>query len=134
MRIAEAQLARAIHELAISKTLSLPVLSQSVRQFLWRKRLTKRMGKFLRVLEAYEEEMAQLVTVKASTAHKLTAEAQHVIQQKAASLFGSETKTTHVTFHTDPTLLGGVRLETRDRCYDFSLKRSLDEVRKSFSK
>lgn len=134
MRIAETQLVRAIHELAATKAAHVPELSQAVKRFLSRHRLTKRTGKLLRLLEAYEEDVAQTVTVQAKVAHQTSPALQQVIKQKAEVLFGTGEKKTNVTFHTDPTLLGGVRLETRDSAYDFSLKRSLKEIRKSFAK
>lgn len=134
MRIAEVQLARAIHELSLSKNLGGSELGKAVRSFLIRRRLTKRTGKILRALELYEEEESGKVTVHATTAHTLTPQAKHVIEEKVETLLGKESNKTRVIFHEDKKVLGGVKLETGNSRYDFSLSRSLDELRKSLSK
>ncbi len=134
MRIAEAQLVRAIYELAEAKTLSEKELSLAVKSFLARKRLAKRTGKVLRALEAEREERNNLVMVHATMAHALSREAEESIQAKAEELFGKEGRKTITTFHESPKLLGGVRLETQNTRYDFSLTRTLVELHKSFAK
>ena len=99
-----------------------------------RRRLTKRTGKILRALELYEEEESGQVTVHATTAHTLTPQAKQAIEEKVETLLGKEGNKTRVIFHEDRKVLGGVKLETKNSRYDFSLKRSLDELRKSLSK
>lgn len=134
MRIAEAQLVRAIGELSQEKKIGEQTLLQSVKQFLMRKRLTKRIGKVVRALEAYEAETDHVVQVQATTAHALSHEAKKNIEVKAEELFGGKEKKTKVTFHEDKALIGGVRLETTNTRYDFSLSRTLLDLRKSFVK
>lgn len=134
MRIAEAQLVRAIGELSHTKSMGTAELSKAVKKFLIRRRLTKRTGKILRALELYEDEEKGQVVVQATTAHPLSPEAKRAVEEKVATLFGKEREKTQVVFHEDKAIIGGVKLETRDSRYDFSLGRSLDELRKSLSK
>ncbi len=134
MRIAEAQLVRAIGELSHTKSMGTIELSKTVKKFLIRRRLTKRTRKILRALELYEDEEKGKVVVQATTARPLSPETKRVVEEKVVTLFGKGKEKTQVVFHEDKTIIGGVRLETRDSRYDFSLNRSLDELRKSLSK
>lgn len=133
MRIAETQLAWALSELTEDKAFSAESLGQALRQFLVRKRLTKRTRKILRAFETETNKRAGVVLVQATLAHLPTAAVKEVIEKKAAELFGDQHTQTKLSFHTDPHLLGGVRLETASVRYDFSLNRSLTELRKSLS-
>lgn len=132
--MAETQLVRAIGELSTEKQLHGKDLAKAVKSFLVRKRLTKRVGKIVRALATYEANVAQLIPVQATTAHHPTRGLQETIEAKAQELFGGKGEKTKVTFQEDKTLLGGVRLETRDTRYDFSLSRTLLDVRKSLVK
>ncbi len=134
MRIAEAQLVRAIHELSLEKGLGAGELGKALKNFLIRKRLTKRAGKVLRMLESYEDEQEGRVTVQATTAYVPTIETKHAIEKQVSALFGKEGEKAKIVFHEDREILGGVRLETGNSRYDFSLSRLLNELRKSFSK
>ncbi len=134
MRIAEAQLVRAVGELEKAGTMSSRDLSQVVKQFLVRKRLLKRTGKIVRALERYEEETTGVVTVKATTAHPLSPATEELIKKKAETLLAPGKEKIKISFHEDRALLGGVRLETTDTRYDFSLKRAFKELRKSLCK
>ncbi len=133
MRIAETQLVRAVGELDTAGVMSPHDLAQAVKQFLMRKRLLKRTGKIVRALERYEEEAQGVVRVQATTAHPLSRETAEFIQKKAETLLAPGKEKVTLSYHEDKMLLGGVRLETADTRYDFSLQRALQELRKSLS-
>ncbi len=133
MRIADTQLALALSELMGDKAFPVERLGQALRQFLVRKRLTKRTGKILRALEMETNRHASVVLVQATLAHRPTVALKETIKKKATELFGDNHTQTQVSFREDLSLLGGVRLETGSVRYDFSLHRSLTELRKSLS-
>lgn len=133
MRIADTQLALALSELMGDKAFPVERFGQVLRQFLVRKRLTKRTGKILRALETETDKRAGIVLVQATLTHPPTDSVKEMIQRKATELFGDNHTQTQVSFREDPSLLGGVRLETGSVRYDFSLHRSLTELRKSLS-
>ena len=133
MRIAEAQFVRAVSELEEAQVLSPRQLAQAVKQFLARKRLLRRSGKIMRALEQYEEGQSGVVTVQVTSHQALSESTKEVVRKKAEALFAPGKDQVKLVFHEDPKLLGGVRLETLNTRYDFSLTRTLQELRKSLS-
>lgn len=131
--MAEAQLVRAITELSTEKQWGEKALVQVVKQFLMHTHLKKRTGKIVRALERYEEKQSGRVTVHVTSARPLSESLKGIIEKKTEKLFGPGKEKTKVKFHEDSELLGGVRLETMDTQYDFSLKRALNQLGKSLA-
>lgn len=134
MRIAEAQLARAIGMLEEAGAMSGAELAQAIRQFMTRKRLLKRSTKMARAMEVYEQARTRVVPVRVTVSHAFPVELKHTLEEQAQALLGSEREKVAVTFYEDKSLLGGVKFETDDTRYDFSLARSLHQLRKSLCK
>lgn len=131
--MAEAQLVRAIGELETGKQMSARELAQAVKAFLTRKRLLRRTGKIMRALDRYEAAQAGIVLVTVTSAHSLGESTKEVIKKKAEALLAPGRDKVKLDFEEDPKLLGGVRLETTDTRYDFSLKRALNQLGKSLA-
>lgn len=133
MRIAETQLVRAVEQLR-EEGMTPHELSRALMRFLQRKHLMKRSTKILRSLETYTLEQAGRVMVDATIAHAPSDTIKQQVEEKAEALFGGKGKKVKVTFHQNPQLIGGVRLETTTTRYDFSLRRTIIDLHKSLVK
>ncbi len=131
MRIAEAQLVRAAGELAKEGKIGGADLIRSVTSFLKRKRLTRRIGKIERALDQYIEQESNTVKATVITARTLSEAERTTVALEAATLLGKQEKKITLDFREDPSLIGGIRIETADTRYDRSVSRALRELHKS---
>lgn len=105
-------------------------LAKSLTDFLRRKRSLKLLSPTIRALERALGEREGRVTVQVTSAQALDRELQVLVRNKAQTLFGQDGKQVEAFFHEDRSLLGGVRLATEDTQYDFSLNRTLKELKR----
>lgn len=131
MRIAEAQLVRAAGELQKEGVVAGPGLARAFGRFLRRKRLGRRAGKILRALDAYIEAESGVIAVTATSARPLSLDERKQIENSAAALLGKAGSQVAIEFREDPTVIGGLRLETSDMRYDSTVARGLRELRTS---
>ncbi len=131
MRIAEAQLVRAAGELHKAGVVAGVDLASAFGQFLRRKRLGRRSGKILRALDAYVESESGVIAVLATSARPLSPAEQKQVETSAASLLGKPGRQVAIEFCEDPSVIGGLRLETSDVRYDSTIARGLRELHKS---
>lgn len=104
-------------------------LAASLIALLRRKRLLRAAPKVLRALHTLRAKQDRRIEVTATVARTLSPRATQLVEAKAQELFGDDQSSVTVTFHTDALLFGGVRLATQDAQYDFSLGRTLHELR-----
>ncbi len=131
MRIVDAQLARAVSELSIEGGFQGRELAAALVWFLRRQRLTRRAGKISRAIETYSETVSGTQRAVASTAYPLDTDARQRISEAAPGLLGRPSGSVAIEFREDPTIIGGLRLETVDMRYDSSVARALRELHKS---
>ena len=131
MRIAEAQLVRAAGELSKEGVLKTSEIAEAVMRLLKRKRMSRRIGKVERALDVYTEKMSETLAVLVTSARPLEPGEQAEIEKKATTLLGKSDWKAALEFKVDPSLIGGLRIETRDTRYDQSIFRALRELHKS---
>lgn len=131
MRIAEAQLVRAAGELQKEGKLVGAELASAFAKLIRRRKLSRRTGKISRALDAYVEAESGIIAVIATTAQALSEADRKRVTEAAGRLLGKSRSKVSIEFREDTALLGGIRLETADICYDASVARALKELRKS---
>jgi len=131
MRIAEAQLVRAAGELAQEGVLKGSEIADSIVRLLKRKRLGRRLGKVERALDRYSEEKSQELAVLVTSTRALEPAERSKIEAQATALLGKSEWKAVLEFRVDPSLIGGIRIETADTRYDGSVSRTLRELHKS---
>lgn len=131
MRIAEAQLVRAAGELAQAGSLKGGEIAQSIMQLLRRKRMNRRLGKVERALARYVEQESRTLSVLVTSARALETTERAEIEKQATTLLGKSDWQATFEFREDPSLIGGIRIETADMRYDQSVSRALRELHKS---
>lgn len=131
MRIAEAQLVRAAGELQKEGVVAGLSLASAFGRFLRRKRLGRRAGKILRALDAYVESESGIIAVTATSARPLSLAERKQVEASAAALLGKAGHQVAIEFREDPTVIGGLRLETSDTRYDSTVARGLRELHTS---
>ena len=131
MRIAEAQLVRAAGELVKEGQLKSGEMAASIIRLLKRKRLGRRLGKVERALTAYAEQESKTLSVLVTSTRVLEGAERKEIAKKAAVLLGKSDWEAVLEFCEDPSLIGGIRIETADTRYDQSVSRVLQELHKS---
>lgn len=132
MRIVPTQIAQAVLELEKTGQYTPEVLARGVRALLTRKHLLRYSSKVMAALTALEARARGECVVTATSAHVLDPASAKLVRQVASQFFESEGNRVEVHFEQDPQLLGGVRLATSDKQYDFSLARTLQEFRRQF--
>lgn len=133
MRIAEAQLVRAAGELQKEGVVAGAGLADAFGRFLRRKRLGRRAGKILRALDAYVEIESGVIAVTATSARPLSPAERTRVETSAAALLGQAGRQVAIEFREDPSVIGGVRLETSDTRYDSTVARGLRELHTSLT-
>lgn len=131
MRIAEAQLVRAAGELQKEGVVVGADLALAFGRFLRRKRLGRRAGKILRALDSYVEGASGIMAVTVTSARPLSDAERNQIEVSAAKLLGKDGCRVVIEFREDPTVIGGIRLETSDTRYDSTVARGLRELHTS---
>ncbi len=131
MRIAEAQLVRAAGELQKEGVVVGADLALAFGRFLRRKRLGRRAGKILRALDSYVEGASGIMAVTVTSARPLSDAERNQIEASAAKLLGKDGCRVVIAFCEDPTVIGGIRLETSDTRYDSTVARGLRELHTS---
>ncbi|MFZ1627001.1 MAG: F0F1 ATP synthase subunit delta [Candidatus Moraniibacteriota bacterium] len=131
MRIAEAQLVRAAGELAKEGSLKGSEIARSVIELLRRKRMSRRLGKVERSLSLYVEQESRTLSVLVTSARVLEAAERSEIEKQATAFLGKSDWKAALEFREDSSLIGGIRIETADTCYDQSVSRALRELHKS---
>jgi F0F1-type ATP synthase delta subunit len=131
MRIAEAQLARAVYELAKEDKIRREAVILATLGLLRRRKFARRTGKLVRALEEYVERETRSISVTITTAFAADAARRTVLEKLAERLFRREGERLALSFAEDRTAIGGPRLESRDVRYDFSLARTLSRLRKT---
>lgn len=128
MRIVEAQLVRAVDELQKEGVITGATLARALGQFIRQHQLGRRAGKILRALDTYGQTESDVTVITATSARILSSMEQKRIEVSAARLLGKEECQVAIEFHVDPTVIGGVRLETSDTRYDATVARNLREL------
>ncbi len=105
-------------------------LTKNLVAFLRRKRSLRLLVPTKRSLERLIDEQEGKRRVTAIVPQQLEKTIQDMIRGKAQSLFGGAGKEVELTFQEDPQLIGGIRILTEDTQYDFSLSRSLKELKR----
>lgn len=131
MRIAEAQLAKAVSELQKEGQIAAGELVQAFAAFIRRRKLARRAGKISRALDAQAEVESGTVRVVVTSARSLSAVERKRINTAASDLLGKSGRQAVIEFREDATVIGGVRLETSDSQYDATVARAVRELHKS---
>lgn len=131
MRIPEAQLAKAVGELQKEGGIPARDLAQAFGSFLRRKRFARRAGKIARALDAYVENESKVVRASVTSARPLSPLERVQIEAAAATLLGKPNQAVALEFYEDPSVIGGIRLETADTRYDSTVARAVRELHKS---
>lgn len=131
MRFSHAQLAEAILQLSReAQTLSSDV-ARGVLAFVRRRHLTNRLGRMLSAFEQASEQETKHLSISVTSARTLEASEQKAVLASVQHIFPAQHP--DLEFHVDPSLLGGLRIETADTRYDGSLARSLSVLAQSLS-
>ncbi len=131
MRIAEAQLVKAVDELQREGQLVGTELAAAFAKFLRRKRLSRRVGKIGRALDTYAEQSSGVLSVTATSARALSVSERQRVEEAAAQLLGQPEHGVAIEFREETDLIGGLRLETTNTRLDGTVARALKELRKS---
>lgn len=131
MRIAEAQLVRAVGELQKEGGVTDRDLADVFGRFLRLKRLGRRAGKILRALDAYVETESGILAITATSARPLSPTERQQVAASAAGLLGKTGCQVAIEFREEPVVIGGIRLETSGVRYDATIARSLQTLHTS---
>ncbi len=129
MRPTVSQYAQALDELSSAALSEADALGKNFVNFLKRRGETDKIGAVLASLERLEQERRGEVAVSVHSAHALNQEMEAVVLKKIATLFPG--KKAILSYEVDPTVIGGIRLRSKELLYDATIAQELLSLKKA---
>lgn len=128
MRVIPSQIATALVDMEATKGFEPKVLARSVAHWLSRRRGGEKV--FQQIIKEVERQLRERLheeRVVVTTAHTLGEQSLRGVERQVREFFPE--KTVQMSVVVDPSLIGGMKIETQEMCWDASLTRRIDKLR-----
>ncbi len=131
MKISAKRYAQALYQTTVNA--SPPERDKIIKRFIELLAKHNKLGQIDNIITEfsnYASQQQELVTVNATTANKLSGTAEKTVTNHLTKLLKSSVA---VKFQIDPTILGGIIIKFSDTIIDGSLKRAVNDLKKSLA-